>query len=97
MGRLDRGWQVRSEARVYIQKPPTTYQRRLYYDTVVMSETALRFLIDTVGSDRAVLGGDYPFVDWDSSPVGWVQGLKSLTQEKKDNILWQNLASLLRS
>lgn len=95
MGRLDRGWQVRSEARVNIQKPPSTYQRRLYYDTVVMSEAALRFLIDTVGSDRVVLGSDYPFVAWDPSPAGWVQGLESLTQEDKDRILWQNLASLL--
>jgi len=95
MGRLDRGWQVRSEARMHIQKPPSTYQKRLYYDTVVMSETALRFLIDTVGIDRVVLGSDYPFVAWEPSPAGWVQGLSSLTQEEKDKILWQNLASLL--
>jgi aminocarboxymuconate-semialdehyde decarboxylase len=60
-----------------------------------MSETALRFLIDTVGIDRVVLGSDYPFVAWEPSPAGWVQGLSSLTQEEKDKILWQNLASLL--
>jgi aminocarboxymuconate-semialdehyde decarboxylase len=95
MGRLDRGWQVRSEARVNIRKPPSTYQRRLYYDTVVMSESALRFLIDTVGIDRVVLGSDYPFVSWDPSPAGWVQGLQSLTQDEKDRILWKNLESLL--
>jgi aminocarboxymuconate-semialdehyde decarboxylase len=28
MGRLDRGWQVRSEARTPIHQPPSTYQRR---------------------------------------------------------------------
>ncbi len=95
MGRLDRGWQVRAEARVNISKPPSTYQRRLYYDTVVMSETALRFLIDSVGIDRVVLGSDYPFVGWDPSPAGWVQGLASLTQEEKDKILWKNLEALL--
>lgn len=95
MGRLDRGWQVRSEARVHIRKPPSTYQRRLYYDTVVMSESALRFLIDTVGIERVVLGSDYPFVAWEPSPAGWVQGLQSLTQDEKDRILWKNLESLL--
>jgi aminocarboxymuconate-semialdehyde decarboxylase len=95
MGRLDRGWQVRSEARVHISKPPSTYQRRLYYDTVVLSETALRFLIDSVGIDRVVLGSDYPFVSWEPSPAGWVQGLDSLTQDEKDKILWKNLESLL--
>src|SRR5499426_4765725 len=43
MGRLDRGWQVRSEAREHIARPPSTYQRRLHYDCVVGSEPALRF------------------------------------------------------
>jgi aminocarboxymuconate-semialdehyde decarboxylase len=96
MGRMDHGWQVRAEARVHIQKPPSTYQRRLYYDCVVGSEAALRFLIDRVGVDRVVLGSDWPFVAWDPSPVAWVQGLHTLTKEEKDKILWQNLASLLR-
>ena len=32
IGRMDRGWQVRSEARVNIQKPPSTYLRKFYYD-----------------------------------------------------------------
>jgi aminocarboxymuconate-semialdehyde decarboxylase len=95
MGRLDRGWQVRSEARRHIHKPPSTYQRRLYYDCVTNSETALRFLIDQVGVDRVVLGSDWPFVQWEPSPVAWVQGLPSLTPEEKSKILWENLEQLL--
>jgi aminocarboxymuconate-semialdehyde decarboxylase len=95
MGRLDRGWQVRSEARMHIHHPPSTYQRRLYYDCVTNSEAALRFLIDHVGVDRVVLGSDWPFVAWEPSPVGWVQGLQSLTPEEKEKILWKNLEQLL--
>jgi len=95
MGRLDRGWQVRSEARVHIQHPPSTYQRRLYYDCVTNSEAALRFLIDQVGADRVVLGSDWPFVGWEPSPPGWVQSLTSLTPEEKEKILWKNLEQLL--
>jgi aminocarboxymuconate-semialdehyde decarboxylase len=95
MGRIDRGWQVRSEARRHILKPPSTYQRRLYYDCLTDSEAGLRFLLDHVGADHVVLGSDWPFVGWDPSPGGWVQGLKSLTQEEKDKILWQNLETLL--
>src|SRR6266571_1600281 len=95
MGRLDRGWQVRSEARRHILKPPSTYQRRLYYDCITDSEAALRFLLDQVGADRVVLGSDWPFVRWEPSPVVWVQGLQSLTQAEKDKILWQNLEQLL--
>jgi aminocarboxymuconate-semialdehyde decarboxylase len=95
MGRMDRGWQVRSEARLHIQKPPSTYQRRLYYDCITSSEAALRFLIDQVGVDRVVLGSDWPFVQWDPSPVAWVQGLQSLTAEEKAKILSENLEQLL--
>jgi len=96
MGRLDRGWQSTPAERRSIAQPPSAYQRRLYYDTVVGSEKALRFLIDEVGIDRVVLGSDWPFVPWQPSPVSWVQGLKSLSQEEKDRILWRNLESLLK-
>jgi len=96
MGRIDRGWQGMPEGRRTIQKPPSSYQRRLYYDTVVGSEKALRFLLDEVGVDRVVLGSDWPFVPWHPSPVAWVQGLKSLTADEKEKILWRNLEALLK-
>ena len=94
IGRMDRGWQVRSEART-IQQPPSTYLRRFYYDCLTHSEAALRMLIDTVGVDRVVFGTDWPAdmaIDW---PVSWVLGLESLTQEEKEAILWKNLEKLL--
>jgi aminocarboxymuconate-semialdehyde decarboxylase len=94
MGRLDRNWHDRPATRSTPQ-PPSVYQKRLYYDTVVPSEEALRFLIDRVGVDRVVLGSDWPFVLWHPSPVAWVQNLKSLTAEEKEKILWRNLATLL--
>jgi aminocarboxymuconate-semialdehyde decarboxylase len=95
MGRLDRGWQGTPEARRSIPRPPSSYQQRLYYDTVVGSEAALRFMIDQVGIDRVVLGSDWPFVPWHPSPVTWVQGLASLTADEKERILWRNLEALL--
>ena len=94
MGRLDRGWQGRPEAR-RIPQPPSAYQKRLYYDSITGSEAALRFLLDHVGADRVVLGSDWPFVPWHPSPVTWVQGLASLTKDEKEGILWRNLEALL--
>jgi aminocarboxymuconate-semialdehyde decarboxylase len=87
IGRMDRGWQVRSEARVNIQQPPSTYLRKFYYGCLTHSEEALRYLIDTVGVDRVVFGTDWP--------VSWVLSLESLTQEEKEAILWKNLEKLL--
>jgi aminocarboxymuconate-semialdehyde decarboxylase len=95
IGRMDRGWQVRSEARGHITQPPSAYLRRFYYDCLTHSEAALRLIIDTVGADRVVLGTDWPAdmrIDW---PVAWVLGLQSLTQEEKELILWKNLERLL--
>ena len=95
IGRLDRGWQARPEARVNISQPPSAYLRRFYYDCIVYSEQALRYLIDTVGIDRVVFGTDWPYdmeLDW---PVSWILSLDSLTQDEKDAILWKNLERLL--
>jgi aminocarboxymuconate-semialdehyde decarboxylase len=96
MGRIDRSWHGTPADRRSIPRPPSSYQRQLYYDTVVGSEKALRLLLDEVGADRVVLGSDWPFVPWHPSPVAWVQGLTSVSQEDKDRILWRNLESLLK-
>ena len=95
IGRMDRGWQVRPEARVNIDKPPSSYLNKFYYDCLTHSEEVLRYLIDTVGIDRIVFGTDWPAdmaVDW---PVSWIMGLESLTQYEKEAILWRNLEDLL--
>ncbi|MFH1141244.1 MAG: amidohydrolase family protein [Chloroflexota bacterium] len=94
-GRMDRGWQVRSEARVHIQHPPSTYLRRLYYDSITWSEAALRFLIDTVGADRVVLGSDWPYDMGPDSPVQWLNSMESVTPGEKELILHKNLEQLL--
>jgi aminocarboxymuconate-semialdehyde decarboxylase len=95
IGRMDRGWEVRQEARVNIQKPPSTYLDKFYYDCLTHSEPALRYLIDSVGIDRVVFGTDWPFdmaIDW---PVAWILGLESLTQDEKEAILFKNVEKLL--
>jgi aminocarboxymuconate-semialdehyde decarboxylase len=94
-GRMDRGWQVRSEARVNIQKPPSSYLNKFYYDCLTHSEEALRMLIDMVGIDKVVFGTDWPFdmcMDW---PVAWLLKMESITQEEKEAILWRNFEKLL--
>jgi aminocarboxymuconate-semialdehyde decarboxylase len=96
MGRIDRSWNGMPADRRLIPRPPSTYQRQLFYDTVVGSEKALRLLLDEVGADRVVLGSDWPFVPWHPSPVAWVQGLESVSAEEKERILWRNVESLLK-
>ena len=95
IGRMDRGWQVRSEARANINQPPSAYLNKFYYDCLTHSEEALRYLIDTVGVERVVFGTDWPAdmqVDW---PVSWVLSLESLTQDEKEAVLYKNLEKAL--
>ena len=92
---MDRGWQGIPEADRLNPNPPSTYLRRFYYDSIVYTEEALRFLIDQVGVDRVVFGSDWPYdmaQDW---PVSWIMEMESITQEEKDAILWKNLEGLL--
>ncbi len=96
VGRMDRGWAVRPEAKMRIQKPPSTFLRRLYYDCIVHSKTTLQFMINTVGADRIVLGSDWPFDMGLDSPVEWIRGMDFLTSADKDLILWGNLEGLLK-
>ena len=95
IGRMDRGWQVRPEARGNISQLPSAYLNRFYYDTITHSEEALRYIIDRVGVDRVLFGTDWPYdmcLDW---PVSWIMGLESLSSEEKELILWRNLEGLL--
>ena len=94
-GRMDRGWERIPAAERLAAEPPTAYLNRFYYDCIVYTEPALRFLIDSVGIDRVLFGTDWPYdmaQDW---PVSWILSLESITQEEKDAILWKNLEDLL--
>ena len=92
---MDRGWQVRSEAREHLNQPPSFYLQRFYYDCITHSETALRLIIDTVGADRVFLGSDWPYDMGLESPAQWILDMQSLTPEEKEAILWENIENLL--
>ena len=58
--RLDSGWRDFAECRANIDEPPSTYLKRLYYDTVTFAPNNLRLLRDIVGTDHLAMGSDYP-------------------------------------
>jgi len=60
MERLDSGYRDFAECRVNIDQPPSTYLKKLYYDTVTFSPHNLRMARDLVGADHMVMGSDYP-------------------------------------
>jgi aminocarboxymuconate-semialdehyde decarboxylase len=95
-GRLEHGFKVRPEGKEVISKPPSEYFKLLYFDTITHYPPALRYLIESVGSDHVLLGSDYPFDMADPDPVSTVNGLESISSTEKRNVLGENAAKLLR-
>ncbi|HEY3882657.1 MAG TPA: amidohydrolase family protein [Trebonia sp.] len=68
IGRSDHAWAQRGDARG-CAAPPSSYLRRLWYDALVYTPQALRHLVEVVGSDKVVIGTDYPFDMGVTDPV----------------------------
>lgn len=62
IGRIEHGFNMRPDL-VATDNPnnPRDYLERMYFDSWVADPRALRYLIDTCGIDRVMLGTDYPF------------------------------------
>jgi aminocarboxymuconate-semialdehyde decarboxylase len=74
-GRLVHGWQVRSEPKKKLKRPPTESLERFYFDSIVHSKDVLEFLVGRAGADRVLLGSDYPFDMGMPDGVRQVRGL----------------------
>lgn len=60
MERMDNGFRDFADCRVKIDKLPSVYLKRLYYDTVSFSPHTLTMVRNMVGADHMVMGSDYP-------------------------------------
>ena len=68
LGRSDHAWRVRPEAHGCAE-PPSSYLRKLYFDSLVHSPAELRALVAAAGPERVLLGSDYPFDMGSENPV----------------------------
>jgi aminocarboxymuconate-semialdehyde decarboxylase len=60
MERMDNGYRDFVECRAKIDELPSTYLKRLYYDTVNFNSHVLLMVRNMIGADRMVMGSDYP-------------------------------------
>jgi len=94
-GRIDHAHSTREDCRRCIKEAPTSYLRKLYFDTVVFTDHQLEYLVSLYGSDHIVLATDYPFDMGMYDPVGFVDGASALTEGDKAAIVGGNAARLL--
>ena len=92
--RLDHGWQVMDKPRSAIPQPPSTYARRVWVDTITHSPRALALVLETFGSERVVLGSDYPFRMGTEDPVAALEPV-ALDAEVRRRLLVDNARAFL--
>jgi aminocarboxymuconate-semialdehyde decarboxylase len=94
IGRSDHGFKVRPEDQG-CAKRPHEYLKRIWFDSVVYDEMALRHLIDRVGVGQVVVGTDYPFDMGDYAPHELISSLTSLSEADRTALLSGNALGLL--
>ncbi|MBB3082039.1 amidohydrolase family protein [Geodermatophilus sabuli] len=68
---------------------PLEYARRFYYDSLVFDRRALTYLIDLLGSDRLLVGSDFPAMPREE-PAGRTLKSMGLADDVLEDILWNN-------
>ena len=94
--RWDHAWRNMAHLQETIEHPPSEYYKRLWFDTISHSPGGLRFLAETVGWDRIMIGTDYPWNMGDTNPVGTVKAL-GLDAGTEAGLLGETAESFLRS
>jgi aminocarboxymuconate-semialdehyde decarboxylase len=94
--RLDRGYRAFKECRVSIERPPSEYLKKFYYDTVNFNPDALKLAIAFAGADHLLAGSDYAHQI--GSPRLMLESLRALDIPETDRaaILGGNAARLLK-
>ncbi|MGH7854891.1 MAG: amidohydrolase family protein [Candidatus Binatia bacterium] len=92
--RLDHSYGLRPELSKIVPRKPSEYLKKLYFDTIVHSVAALRYLVQVVGADRVVIGTDYPMAMGDVDSVRKVNDLQ-LPVAERDLVLGSNAAEAL--
>lgn len=94
LGRMENAWKHHPVAHGICELPPSGYVNRFSVDSAVFDARALQFLIETMGTERVMLGSDYPF------PLG-EHGIGSLirssqqTAAAKGRLLGENAVEFL--
>ena len=93
--RLDRGFAAFSECRANISRPPSTYLKQFYFDTVNFDLNAIELAISFAGVDDILAGSDYPhMIGSIPKMLASIRALKR-SDEEKAAIFGGNAARLL--
>jgi len=93
--RLDRGFHAFKDCRAHIQRPPSTYLRDFYYDTVNFNLAALQLAVSFAGPERILAGSDYPHQIGSIPSMLDAIGRLPVSDDERAGIYGRNAARLL--
>ena len=94
--RMDHAHRARPDCRTVIKKPPSTYLKKFFFDTIAFDPDMLRHLIDQYGSRHVVLGTDYPYDMGEENPLSLIRSVRRLKRSDQELIMGGNAARLLK-
>lgn len=94
IGRSDHAWSTRPDAGAGCAHLPSSYLKRLYFDSLVHDPHVLRELIRVAGADRVLLGSDFPFDMGADDPVAALRAAR-LSEADLDAVRGRNASALL--
>ncbi|WP_017381893.1 amidohydrolase family protein [Paenisporosarcina sp. TG-14] len=92
--RLDQGWKVWPHLRA-TKEPPSYYAKNFYFDSLNYDPLTLKFLVDSFGYEKIVMGSDYPFLLREIPPGKVIDDTLALSSEQKSAILGKNALDFL--
>jgi aminocarboxymuconate-semialdehyde decarboxylase len=95
VGRFDHGYKLREDVRKDAAQMPSDYMRRFYYDCITHDDDGFARVVDMVGSDRILLGTDFPADMGLANAVKWLRTQTCLTDADRTAICTTNAARLL--
>jgi len=96
IGRIEHGFHARPDlTQVACKQNPRNFVGKFWVDSLVHDEKTLRFVADVMGSNRVILGSDYPFPLGEHPPGVLVEETGELDEETKNKILWENALDFL--
>jgi aminocarboxymuconate-semialdehyde decarboxylase len=93
--RLDRGFEAFAECRKNISRPPSSYLKEFYFDTVNFDPRALELAASFAGAGHILAGSDYPHQIGSIDKM--LESLRAMrvSEEDRKKILGGNAAELL--
>lgn len=93
--RMDHAWRARPDTRTVINKRPSSYLEKVYFDSITFDPRMLKQLIDRYGANHVLLGTDYPYDMGEDHPRKLIAGVKGLTDLQRRQIEGLNARRLL--